>query len=85
MLSFEQQFLSSANMTPDTEMISTVDAMLSFEQQIVEFISNSGVYDTHTNKNSFVLNSLILSLSFAAFSNSNRFAVSRISTSSFAI
>ncbi len=40
---------------------------------------------SHANKNSFVLNSLILSLNFAAFSNSNRFAVSRISVSIFAI
>jgi hypothetical protein len=37
------------------------------------------------NKNSFVLNSLILSLSLAAFSNSNRLAASRISLSNFAM
>lgn len=37
------------------------------------------------NRNSFVLNSLIASRSFAAFSNSNCFAASRISDSSFAI
>ncbi len=36
----------------------------------------------HANKNSFVLNSLIVSLSFAAFSNSNFFAASRMSLSS---
>lgn len=35
----------------------------------------------HANKNSFVLSSLILSRSLAAFSNSNFFAVSRISVS----
>ena len=34
------------------------------------------------NKNSFVRNSLIVSRSFAAFSNSNRLAASRISLSS---
>jgi len=39
----------------------------------------------HANKNSFVLNSLIVSLSFAAFSNSNLFAASRMSLSSFAM
>ena len=40
---------------------------------------------SHANKNSFVLNSLIVSLNFAAFSNSNRLAASRISLSSFAM
>src|ERR1700722_9803334 len=39
----------------------------------------------YANKNSFVLNSLIVSLSFAAFSNSNRFAASRMSLSSLPI
>ena len=39
----------------------------------------------HANKNSFVRNSLIVSLSFAAFSNSNRLAASRMSLSSFAM
>ena len=38
--------------------------------------------DFYANKNSLVLNSLIVSLSFAAFSNSNRFAASRMSLSS---
>jgi putative PIN family toxin of toxin-antitoxin system len=37
----------------------------------------------YANKNSFVLSSLIVSLNFAAFSNSNRLAASRISLSSF--
>ena len=36
----------------------------------------------YANKNSFVLSSLIVSLSFAAFSNSKRFAASRMSLSS---
>src|SRR6202050_5857756 len=36
----------------------------------------------HAKKNSFVLNSLIVSRNFAAFSNSNFFAASRISLSS---
>lgn len=37
------------------------------------------------NKNSFVLSSFTVSRSFAAFSNSNFFAASRISVSSFAM
>jgi len=36
----------------------------------------------YANKNSFVLSSLIVSFSFAAFSNSNRLAASRMSISS---
>ncbi len=36
----------------------------------------------YANKNSFVRNSLIVSRSFAAFSNSNRLAASRMSLSS---
>lgn len=39
----------------------------------------------YANKNSFVRNSLMVSRSLAAFSNSKRFADSRISFSSFAI
>src|SRR5579864_561892 len=39
----------------------------------------------YAKRNSFVLNSLILSRSFAAFSNSKRLAVSRISVSSLAM
>src|ERR1700730_10377827 len=38
--------------------------------------------NAQANKNSLVLNSLIVSLNFAAFSNSNRLAASRISLSS---
>jgi len=38
----------------------------------------------YANKNSFVLNSLIVSLSFAAFSNSKRLADSRMSVPHFA-
>ncbi len=39
----------------------------------------------YANRNSLVRNSLIASRSFAAFSNSNRFALSRMSLSSFAM
>lgn len=39
----------------------------------------------YANRNSFVRNSLTISRSFAAFSNSNRLAASRISLSSFAM
>jgi len=38
--------------------------------------------NSYANKNSFVLNSLIVSRSLAAFSNSNLFAASRMSLSS---
>ena len=44
---------------------------------------NANVVGYQANKNSFVLNSLIVSLNFAAFSNSNRLAASRMSLSIF--
>jgi hypothetical protein len=48
----------------------------------MSFVTKSLIY---ANKNSFVLSSLIVSRSFAAFSNSNCLAASRMSDSSFAI
>lgn len=39
--------------------------------------------EAYAKRNSFVRNSLIMSRSFAAFSNSNRLAASRMSDSSF--
>ena len=45
----------------------------------------AAVCPLHANKNSFVRNSLIVSRSLAACSNSNRLAASRISLSSFAM
>ena len=44
----------------------------------------SPIGEVYANKNSFVLNSLIVSLSLAAFSNSKRLAASRMSLSSLA-
>lgn len=74
---------------PDTFL--GIGASSKVEQTLVGFgiryakADRTARHRSHANKNSFVLNSLIRSLNFAAFSNSNRLAVSRISTSSFAI